>query len=107
MVKIKRIEQKSTYKKIVIPKEYITVITERERTKGYAKWIPMICEEMLTPSIVKKVQRALQFKGFYQGAIDGVWSLSSRSATRAYQKSNGLAVTNKLSIETMRALAVF
>jgi hypothetical protein len=107
MVKIKKIEQKASYKKIVIPKEYITVATERERTRGYAKWMPMICEEMLTPSIIKKVQRALQFKGFYQGAIDGIWNLKSKSATRAYQKENGLAITNKLSIETMKALSIY
>jgi len=107
MVQIKRIEQKASYKKIVIPEEYITVVTERERTKGYAKWMPMICEEMLTPSIIKKVQRALQFNGFYNGTIDGVWSLVTKSSVRAYQKEKGLAVTNKLSIETMRALAVY
>jgi hypothetical protein len=107
MVKIKKIEQKASYKKIVIPEEYLTVITERERTKGYAKWMPMICEEMLTPSIIKKVQRALQFNGFYKGTIDGVWNLESKSATRAYQKAQGLAVTNKLSFETMKALSVF
>jgi len=107
MVKIKKIEQKASYKKIVIPEEYITVITERERTKGYAKWMPMICEEMLTPSIIKKVQRTLQFQGFYNGDIDGIWSLESKSATRAYQKEKGLAITNKLSIETMRALDVY
>ena len=107
MVKIKKIEQEASYKKVVIPAEYITVVTERERTKGYAKWMPMICEEMLTPSIIKKVQRALQFQGFYQGEIDGIWSLASKSATRAYQKEKGLAVTNKLSIETMRDLEVY
>ena len=107
MVKIKKIEQKARHKKIVIPEEYITVVTERERTKGYAKWMPMICEEMLTPSIIKKVQQALQFQGFYKGRIDGIWNIESKSATRAYQKEKGLAITNKLSIETMRALDVY
>lgn len=106
-VKIKKIERKASYRKVVIPKEYITVVTEHERTKGYAKWMPMICEEMLTPTIIKKVQRALQFQGFYQGDIDGVWDLNSKSAARAYQKANGLAVTNKLSIETMKSLDVY
>ena len=72
MVEIKKIERNARYKKIVIPEEYITVITERERTKGYAKWMPMICEEMLTPNIIKKVQRALQFQGFYNGDINGI-----------------------------------
>ena len=107
MVKIKRIEEPARYKKTSIPAEYITVITERERTKGYATWMPMICEEMLTVDIIKKVQRALQFQGFYNGSINGLWNIESKSAVRAYQKAKGLAVTNKLSIETMKSLAIY
>ena len=107
MVKVKKIVEPAKYKKVVIPEEYITVITERERTKGYAKWIPMICEGMLTPNIVKKVQRALQLQGFYQGNVNGIWNLESKSAARAYQKEKGLAVTNKLSVETMKSLGVY
>ena len=107
MVKIKRIDEPARYKKKIIPAEYITVITERERTKGYATWMPMICEKMLTPNIIKKVQRALQFQGFYNGEINGLWNMESKSAARAYQKAKGLAVTNKLSIETMKSLAIY
>ena len=107
VVKVKKIEEKAKYKKVVIPEEYITVITERERTKGYAKWMPMICENMLTPNIIKKVQRALQFQGFYKGSINGIWNIESKSAVRAYQKEQGLAVTNKLSIETMKSLGIY
>jgi hypothetical protein len=91
----------------VIPAEYITVITERERTKGYSKWMPMVCEDALTPTIIKKVQQALQYEGFYQGAIDGIWDIESKSSARAYQKSKGLGVTSKLSIETLTALGIF
>ena len=107
VVKVKKIEEPAKYKKIVIPKEYITVVTERERTKGYAKWMPVVCEGMLTENIIKKVQRALQFQGFYQGNINGIWNIESKSAIRAYQKANGLAVTNKLSVETMKSLGVY
>lgn len=107
MVKIKKIEKKASFKKVVIPEEYITVITERERTKGYAKWMPMICEEALSPRIIKKVQKALKFQGFYRGEINGIWDFKSKLAVRAYQKSKKLAVTNKLSIETMKSLGIF
>ncbi len=107
MVKIKKIEEKARYKKRIIPAEYITVITERERTKGYAKWMPVVCEGVLTPDIIKKVQKALQFQGFYNGGVNGIWNLESKSAVRAYQKEKGLAVTNKLSIETMKSLDIY
>ena len=62
---------------------------------------------MLTPNMIKKVQRALQFNGLYKGLIDGIWSIEVKEATRAYQREKGLAVTNKLSIETMKALSVY
>jgi len=106
-VKVKKIHQKASFKKVVIPAEYITVVTQRERTKGYAKWMPMVCESNMTPKIIKKVQKALELEGFYQGEIDGVWDIESKSSARAYQKSKGLGVTSKLSIETMEALGIF
>lgn len=107
MVKVKKIEREASFKKVVIPAEYITVVTEKERTKGFAKWMPMICEEMLTPKLIKKVQRALQFQGFYTGSIDGLNSLELKKSSRAYQRAKGLAVTNKLSIQTMKSLDIF
>ena len=107
MVNIKKILQPASFKKVVIPEEYITVVTERERTKGYAKWMPMMCESQLTPNIIRKVQQALKYQGFYQGELNGVWDITSKSATRAYQKENNLAITNKLSIETMKSLGIY
>ena len=106
-VKIKKIHQKASFKKVVIPAEYVTVITERERTKGYSKWMPMVCEDAMSTNMVKKVQRALESEGFYQGEIDGVWDIESKSSARAYQKSKGLGITSKLSIETLKALNIF
>ena len=107
IVKVKRIEEDASFKKVVIPKEYITVITQQERTKGFAKWMPMVCESNMTPTIIRKVQEALKLQGFYQGQLNGIWNIESKSAGRAYQKENGLAVTNKLSIETMKALEIY
>jgi len=106
-VQVKQIIKDASYKKVVIPSEYIAVITKRERTKGYAKWMPMVCESNMTPTMIKKVQQALKFQGFYDGIVDGVWNFESKSAARAYQKAHGLGVTSKLSIETMRALEIY
>jgi len=107
MVKVKEILQEASFKKIIIPKEYITIVTQRERTKGYSKWMPMICESNMTPSLIRKVQQALQFQGFYNGQVNGIWNIESKSATRAYQRDKELAITNKLSIETMISLGVY
>ncbi len=107
MVKVKKIEKRASFKKVVIPAEYITVRTERERTKGFSKWMPMVCEEMMTPKLIKKIQRALELQGFYHGLIDGQKSLELKQAVRAYQRAKGLGVTNKISIETMESLKIF
>ena len=107
VVKVKKILQKASFNKIIIPKEYITIVTQRERTKGYSKWMPMVCESNMTPTIIRAVQQALQFQGFYKGEINGVWNIESKSAGRAYQRKKGLAITNKLSIETMMSLGVY
>ena len=107
IVKIKKIEKEASFKKVVIPAEYITVRTERERTKGFAKWMPMICENMMTPKLIKKIQKALEAQGFYHGIVDGQKSLELKKAVRDYQRANGLTVTNKISIETMKALNIY
>jgi len=106
-VKVKKIERKAFFKKVVIPAEHVTVITERERTRGYAKWMPMVCEDNLTPKIVKKVQTALANEGFYHGEIDGIWDIESKKSAREYQKAKGLGVTSKLSVETMTSLGIY
>jgi len=106
VVKIKEIEQKEYVKKVIIPAEYINVIVEKEKTKSYAKWMPMVCEEQLTPKIIKSVQLALTEEGLYTAVIDGILSMETKSAIREYQKRQGLAVTHKLSIETMISLGI-
>ena len=106
IVKVKKIEKKASFKKVVIPAEYITVRTERERTKGFAKWMPMVCESMMTTKLIRKIQRALEFQGFYHGVVDGQMSFELKKAVRAYQRAKGLAVTNKISIETMESLNI-
>ena len=106
MIKIKKIIKPAKFKEIVVPAEYKTVTVERERTKGFSKWMPIVCESNMTPTTIRKVQQALKNAGFYKGAIDGIWSLEAKSATRDYQKANGLSVT-RLSIETMKSLGIY
>ena len=106
IVKVRKVKREASFKTITVPAEYVEVKVERERTKGYSKWMPMVCESNMTPTLVKKVQQALKFQGFYNGLVDGIWDLESKHAVRAYQKANNLAVT-KLSIETMKSLGIY
>ena len=106
MVKMKRIEKEESFQTLTVPSEYLEVQVQRERTHGYSKWMPMVCESNMTPNFIKKIQQALKFQGFYHGEIDGTWDLEEKNAIRAYQKAKGLSVT-RLSIETMKSLGIY
>ena len=106
MVKMKRMEKEESFQTLSVPSEYLEVQVQRERTHGYSKWMPMVCESNMTPNFIKKIQQALKFQGFYHGEIDGTWDLEEKNAIRAYQKAKGLSVT-RLSIETMKSLGIY
>ena len=52
------------------------------------------------------VQRQLAARGYYQGAIDGIFGPGSRAALRAFQADNGLAVTGEINGPSLRALGL-
>ena len=105
-VKIKKIVQPAAQKRMVIPATYKTVTKKRKIAEGYAKWVPIVCKSSMTTTTIRKVQEALKREGFYKGPIDSVWGVSSRAATRAYQKAKGLPVAG-LSVATMQSLGVY
>ncbi len=57
-------------------------------------------------SEVKEVQRRLKNKGFYKGAIDGVFGEGTRSAVIAFQKKNGLKADGVVGKATYKALGM-
>ena len=54
----------------------------------------------------KKVQMALQNKGFYAGPVDGVMNEKTRESIRAFQKSKNLNVTGNIDDNTARELGL-
>jgi hypothetical protein len=52
------------------------------------------------------VQRELQRRGYYRGAIDGDIGPGSRSAIRAYQADRGLAATGRIDSRLLRSLGI-
>jgi len=105
-VRVRTVIKAASFKTITVPAEYTEIRVEKERTKGFAKWMPMVCEEAMVPSLVRKVQKALKYQGYYSGEVDGNWGYKEKSAVRAYQKAKGLSVS-KLSIETMKSLGIY
>ncbi|HUG82442.1 MAG TPA: peptidoglycan-binding protein, partial [Bryobacterales bacterium] len=54
----------------------------------------------------RAAQRALESKGYYRGAIDGIVGPRTKSGLREYQGDNGLEVTGKLDAKTAQSLGV-
>lgn len=55
---------------------------------------------------IRQVQEALKKKGEDPGAIDGIMGKKTRSAIRAFQKTNGIKVTGTLDDQTAEKLGV-
>lgn len=53
---------------------------------------------------VEKLQRALQIKKYYSGAIDGGFGNKTRDALNAYQKRNSLPITGEADFATISKL---
>nr|WP_235857849.1 peptidoglycan-binding domain-containing protein [Marimonas lutisalis] len=53
-------------------------------------WFETPCEDQLTPDFVASLQRALQARGIYRGAITGEMDARTRRAIRHYQAPQGL-----------------
>lgn len=57
-----------------------------------------------TGSHVKKLQQALQAKGYYKGKIDGIYGSGTTEAVKAFQKKHGLSrdgIAGKVTIKTL------
>ncbi len=58
--------------------------------------VAMPAEDKMTAENRRQVQQALQRRGFYQGALDGVFGPATRSAIRRFQESIGANRTGRL-----------
>jgi peptidoglycan hydrolase-like protein with peptidoglycan-binding domain len=58
------------------------------------------------PAAVRKIQEQLSQEGFEVGTADGVWGSSTSAAVKEFQKSQGLASTGKLDLETIQAMNI-
>ena len=57
-----------------------------------------------TGDSVEKLQQALKIKGYYKGAVDGIYGDGTVSAVKAYQKAVGISQTGKADYATIMKL---
>lgn len=56
--------------------------------------------------LVKKVQRALNKKGYNCGTVDGIYGQKTKNAIKKYQKNNKLTVNGKITKQLKKALKI-
>jgi peptidoglycan hydrolase-like protein with peptidoglycan-binding domain len=54
----------------------------------------------------KEIQQALADKGYFQGAVDGVWSAGSVDALKRFQKDQNLDADGKMGALSLMALGL-
>ncbi len=89
-----------------VPATYKTVMKRQLVKKGFIEWKEVICSDQINIDLVKKVQKALNDKGYDAGPIDGAWGGKSTDAMNKFQEEKGLPVTKVISLETLQALGV-
>lgn len=72
------------------PAIYRRVTRPKTFNEGEGRWFTRACAADLTPEFVMTLQRALQARGLYRGAITGEMDARTRSAIRDYQTPQGL-----------------
>lgn len=65
-----------------------------------------VLKQGVTSGEVKEVQRRLKEKGYYDGAVDGVFGAKTRQAVIAFQKKNGLKADGIVGKATYKALGM-
>ena len=55
---------------------------------------------------VKDIQRVLKTKGYYSGAVDGIYGTGTKNAVIKFQKKNGLKADGIAGKQTLKALGV-
>ncbi|MEL6808528.1 MAG: peptidoglycan-binding domain-containing protein [Pseudomonadota bacterium] len=68
-------------------------------------WYEVPCAADLTPEFIASVQRALDARGYYRGAISGEMDNATRAAIQRYQRDEGLD-SKTLSVAAARKLGL-
>jgi peptidoglycan hydrolase-like protein with peptidoglycan-binding domain len=69
-------------------------------------WFQTPCADQMTPQFVSTLQRALEARGVYAGAISGQYDQATRKAMRIYQISAGGPDSPILALTTARGLGL-
>ncbi len=90
---------------VVSPGIYRTETVQRVVRERKETWFETPCPETMTEDFILSVQRALNVRGVYRGALTGRMDARTRAAIRKFQKPQGLK-TSLLTLESGRQLGL-
>lgn len=90
---------------IEIPPVFDTITREVIVTPARTEWRSILCETNTTPDIIRRIQVALQQRGYYNGPIDGIFGPLSQRAIDGFQRDNGQVGTG-VTLDTLALLGV-
>lgn len=105
IVKVKKLATPAQEKRHAIPAVYSTVTEQTKVADSRLEWRSILCETNTTPGVVRRIQAALDEKGYNPGPIDGVIGQETMSALKQYQRDSRLA-EGQLTIKTLDSLGV-
>ncbi|PWN57847.1 peptidoglycan-binding domain-containing protein [Abyssibacter profundi] len=104
-VRVRRLVEPAREVRKTIPAEYETVTKSVKVGESRVAWRSILCETNTTPDVVRKLQAALQQRGYEPGPIDGRIGQQTMAAVGRFQRDNGLS-SGGLTMETIRRLGV-
>ena len=90
---------------IEIPPVFDTIAREVVVEPARTEWQSILCETNTTPDIIRRIQVALQQRGYYNGPIDGIFGPLSQRAIDGFQRDNGQVGTG-VTMDTLALLGV-
>lgn len=89
-----------------VPATYKTVMKRVVTKKGFVEWKEVLCSDQITAGLIKKVQKALNDKGYEAGTVDGVWGTQTANAIVKYAQDKGLPVSKHINLAVCQSLGV-
>lgn len=88
-----------------VPAKYRTVNKRVMVADEQMEWRQILCETNTNADTIRRLQRALNRRGYDAGTVDGKWGKNTQRAIYAFQRKEGLP-TGGLTLATLQRLGV-
>lgn len=97
----------ASYRREVLLPEFKTVTIRQLTRPASLSWRQVVCADNVSPSLLEKVQLALNERGYEVGDADGAWGEKTAQAVAQFRKDKMLPnIGTDLSVELLRQLEI-